>query len=445
VKRLGFPFLLCTVSLSLYAADSLPGLKFDQITLSGYGSFVNTRVMKFYNSNIERPPQWNNFAVLNLVLNMNFGKGFAGHIGIEGFTWHNTISTNNALMPVNKELMNWTLYPHQIEGDYAFGNPGDFHGEFCAGLMPYKYNHDAWNLGEYLFRSGTYPGYLITNFDWTTARLTGFRLSTRSSGSWHNDFLLTINMELPPFHDGAISWLSDYSFANIITVGGGVSLCSILSAGDRFTTPINRDNMIIVSDTVNNTITSDTSYYTFKGIKAMARLSIDTKVLLPKNGIPSFFGREDCKLYAELAVLGVQNQGACYDKLVERMPIMAGFNFPAFNFLDVISCQMEYYQSPYPNDYGNTFTYSQPGFAAPISYNDQQNPSPRLEQYKHDNWKWSVYVNKFFGPSKHFGIVGQAARDHWRTMSTFEGNRDYGDALIKTRHWYWATKLVMVF
>jgi hypothetical protein len=133
---------------------------------------------------------------------------------------------------------------------------------------------------------------------------------------------------------------------------------------------------------------------------------------------------------------------------MERMPIMFGFNFPAFKLLDVLSFQFEYYENPYPNDYGNTFTYSLPGFAAPISWDNQVDLATgflNLDAYKHDNWKWSVYANKFFGKGKHFGIVAQAARDHYRTICTFDGIRDYADALYKPKHWYWATKAVMVF
>lgn len=33
------------------------------------------------------------------------------------------------------------------------------------GYFPYKFNPDATNLGEFLFRTGTYPLYLISNFN----------------------------------------------------------------------------------------------------------------------------------------------------------------------------------------------------------------------------------------------------------------------------------------
>ena len=33
------------------------------------------------------------------------------------------------------------------------------------GYYPFKYNPQSTNLGEYLFRSGTYPGWLVTGFE----------------------------------------------------------------------------------------------------------------------------------------------------------------------------------------------------------------------------------------------------------------------------------------
>ena len=442
-------FVSCT---ALFAGDTLQGLKPDQVTLSGYGSFVNTRIVKFYNAGQERAPAWANFAVLNLVCNVRFGERLTGHVGLEGYTYHNDIQMSNYLMPVNKQFMYWTMYPHQVEGDISFGNEGSFHGEIGFGLMPYKYNHDAWNLGEYLFRSGTYPGYLTTNFDWTTSRLTGFKLSTTAFGSWHNDFLLTVNMEMPPYHDGTVSWLTDISLFKSLEIGAGISFCNILSADNLFTTPENENNRRITM-TVNpdSTITPlDTNgYYTFKGIKTMFRLTFDPKVFLEDGSfIASMFGKEDGKIFGEAAVLGLENQHPCYGKITERMPIMFGLNIPAFRTLDVLSLQFEYYGSPYPDDYGNIYTYSLPGFAAPYTWDKQKDVASgfvNFDAFKHDNWKWSIYANRFFGSGKHFGIVAQAARDHYRTICTFDGFRDYSDALFLPKHWYWSSKAVFIF
>lgn len=440
--------VFCTVS---FAGDSLPGLKPEQFTLSGYGSFVNTRIMGFRNLNVERPPEWTNFTVLNLVLNMKFAERFTGHIGIEGYLYHNTIALANSLMPQNKERLQTMLYPHQIEGRYSFGNADLFYGEIGVGLMPYKYNHDAWSLGEYLFRSGTYPGYLLTDFDWAVARLTGFRFSTVALGSLKNDILFTINMELPPYHDGNLSWIGSYSFNNIFDVGAGISFCSILSADGKLTTPDNERN-VQSSDTVIDPIAGPiitNHYYTFKGTKVMGRCAMDPLFFLKESplfsifGIPIGFSKEDGRIYGELAILGLKNQKPLYGDIKERMPIMFGFNFPTMGLFDALSIQGEYYGYPYANDYGGTLSYSSSGYAAPFDVTYISLPPPDSARFANDNWKWSVHARRFFGP--HFGVVIQAARDHWRTMTTYDYNKDYSDALISHRHWYLATKAVFIF
>jgi hypothetical protein len=434
-------FIFCA---TLFADDTLPGLKPDRFSLSGYGSFVNTRVVHFKYKGTDNPPEWFSNVVLNLVMNMKFSEHFTGHIGIEGYTYQNTVPYGSYYIQKDYQFMYWTMYPHQIEGDYSFGDKTVFGGEVGVGLFPYKYNPDAWNLGEYLFRSGTYPGYLITNFDQAWPRLTGIRLSTTAFGTWHNDLLLTKEMEMPPYGDGTITWISDISFLHAIDIGAGVSFSHYLSVNENLTTPKNQ-----LADTGKiDTISHDTTWYTFKGIKTMFRLSIDPKGFFEGSSIASLFGKEDLKIYGEVAILGLQNYDTCYSKLSERMPVMFGFNFPAFKLLDVLSGQLEYYGSPYPNDYeiilpSQGLSSTPGGIAAPVRF--AQRGTYTMDVYRHDNWKWSIYANRFFGKEKHFGIIAQAARDHWRTYTTYQNQRDYEEALTTTKQWYWATKAVVIF
>jgi hypothetical protein len=49
---------------------------------------------------------------------------------------------------------------------WQFGQPGSLSGSFQVGSFNYKYNPDARNLGEYLYRSGTYPGFVWSNDGW---------------------------------------------------------------------------------------------------------------------------------------------------------------------------------------------------------------------------------------------------------------------------------------
>ena len=72
------------------------------------------------------------------------------------------------------------------------------HGEgfnLDVGYFPIKYNDNARNLGEYLFRSGTYPQYLTANFDFAAARVTGLNAFGMLFGNFNYKALLTINTE----------------------------------------------------------------------------------------------------------------------------------------------------------------------------------------------------------------------------------------------------------
>jgi hypothetical protein len=448
----------CTES---FASDTLPGLKADHLSLSGYGSFVNTRIMRYKYLGIDYPAQWYTNTVLNMVLNLTLGERWTGHIGLEGYIYTNTVPRTSQFFNTPDKLTVYsTIYPHQIEAVFSFGNMNNFGGEVGIGFFPYKYNNDAWNLGEYLFRSGTYPGFLISNFDQAWPRLTGIRLSTTAFGMWHNDLLLTKEMDYPPFGDGTITWISDASFLNIFQIGAGVSFAHYLPVDGTLITPHETmggpgDSIYEAGKSYNaisiDSVAHDTSWYTFKGIKTMARLAIDPKGIFKYLGaehLASIFGKEDLKIYGEVCILGLQNQGKIYSKLSERIPVMFGFNFPAFKLLDVLSGQLEYYGTPYPNDYQKIYS-SKAIYGVPLpQYQEGDLPTGgdyTLRNYKHDNWKWSIYANRFFGKEKHIGIIAQAARDHWRTMTWYQTARDYEESLVKVKQWYWATKAVFIF
>lgn len=448
-------FMIVFFSVASCADDTLPGLTPDRFSLSGYGSFVNTRITSFKYLGDDYPSQWYTNTVLNLVLNLRLAEHVTGHVGLEGYIYTNTIPRNSQFFS-NKDFLNVysTIYPHQIEAVYSFGNSGNFNGEVGVGYFPYKYNDQAWNLGEYLFRSGTYPGFLITNFDQAWPRLTGIRFSTTLWEKWRNDLLLTKEMDYPPFGDGTVTWISDASLLDMFQIGAGVSFAHYLPVDGTITTPHETMGKYYNVSSIDSTdsLNPDTTWYTFKGIKAMGRITIDPKGIFRYFGaedLVSIFGKEDLKLYGEACVLGLKDQDTLYSKLSERIPMMFGFNFPAFKLLDVLSFQFEYYGSPYPNDYYKILPKQQ-YLGVPLPLSDINDLPPGLggyilESYKHDNWKWSVYANRFFGKERHIGIIAQAARDHLRTLTWYQLARDYEEALVKVRQWYWATKFVFIF
>ncbi|MDZ7262100.1 MAG: hypothetical protein ONB05_08355 [candidate division KSB1 bacterium] len=113
----------------------------------------------------------------------------------------------------------------------------------------------------------------------------------------------------------------------------GIVFDRLFAAHPLATTPENLTNLVINRDTVKasdgitDSVVADTNgYYTFGGTKVMARIAFDPKPLLPWN----FFGRRDVRIYGEMAVLGIKNYPRYYEKITERMPVMLGFNIPAF-------------------------------------------------------------------------------------------------------------------
>jgi len=446
------------------------------ILLSGYAGLTVTRInsSKWYGNELQ--PQLYNNVVMGFSLAKPISKHFSLYAGIEGFLWFNTHpliqGTFGQLQPAVGEN---TVYVSRAENvftlsqDNFFNIPDNiFNAEIGLGVFTYKYNPDIRNLGEYMFRSGTYPGWLKTNFDATGATLTGIRISTTSFNIWKNDILITTEMQMYPLYDISYSWISCIKPHKTIEIGAGINLARFTPANDSLTTrkrdvfgfptPFYLKNAQFIYDSLTgttDTIGGDTIYYTFKGIKLMSRLSLDIKGLFSEN-VNKIFGENDAKIYGELNILGLMNQGDYYNKLWQRIPITFGINIPTFRLFDVLSCEFEYYRMPYPNNYRNQImvmrqTYG--GTPAPdnqIDYfngycYDPNNPdnSYNWDKYDKDSWKWSVYIKKSFG--KNFAFVAQAARDHLRTMSNSLTARDYDEVLTLDKHWYFAIKTIGYF
>ncbi len=426
----------------------------------GFAAFQGIQLVKYKYKGLNYDHRMTVNSVLNLGLSVFPTPKFAINVGIEGCVWFTTIPFSEIYASPN-DLMtpNWSFYIHQSDMVYSFGNEGKFNGEVGIGYFPYKYNPEVYNLGEYLFRSGTYPGWLITHFGWPKARLAGFRFSSTSFNRWRNDLLLTTEIEMYPYFDLTFSWISSLKFLrNFFDIGAGISFCRFIANDPDLTTPEKVFNIADIEFKSSNgpDTTYDTTYYSFKGTKVMCRLTLDPKALLPEK-VRSIFGEGDGKIYCELDILGLQNQGGpvdstkllfnYYSELSERMPFTFGFHVPAFKLLNVLAVEFEYYKSPYPNDYGTQLRFADiDGGGIPVPYLGE--PSTEYDiatgVYNKDNWKWSVYTEKSIG--KHFIIVGQVARDHRRTYSSFDPLKlDTEESLTKGKHWYWALKVVSVF
>ena len=331
-------------------------------------------------------------------------------------------------------------YIDEAAGRIKIGDLDDPLFEVGIGRFRYKYNQQARNLGEYLFRTGTYPGYFISQFDLAFARLSGFYLrSFLLDGRLSQDILLTMGTEIHPYHNWSLTYLVDADLGGFLNIGAGIMFANLIETEPDRVTPKTDMNSYMNAD-------GDTSYYTFKGVKPMGRLCFDPKRFFDTK----IFGEEDLKIYAEAAILGVKDYKAYmydvdtsvvpdtsyrnfYDNMKERIPIVIGFNFPAFKILDVLSIELEYCGGLYPNSYDEIIT----------AYNPQPfcelKGSATQELYKKDNWKWSIYARKTVLDG--FTITAQAARDHIRTESVHPKLADNEETLVRWNNWHWWLKL----
>lgn len=318
--------------------------------------------------------------------------------------------------------------------------------EVQFGYFPFKYNENSRNLGEYLFRTGAYPQYIINDFDFSAARIAGLRVGgTNFNNKLEWNVLATINPEFVTIGDVNLTGIVSYAPFSFFKVGGGVQFSSLISSSIN-TSPKTPTNAYVKS--ISGTDTSF-GYYTFAGTKLMARACIDPKEFLPVD-LKNMLGTEDLKIYSEATILGLKNYpgsldsvsdennikhpATIYNDIKKRIPIMFGFNIPTFKILDVFSMEFEWFGSTDPNDMTQVVRDGVPSSvrSSMIGYEDSTS----------DNWKWSIYAKKTL--VKHFSITAQVANDHLRweyNDYAAHANHDGVDALRATDKYYYIVKL----
>jgi hypothetical protein len=366
--------------------------------------------------------------------------------------------------------------------EYRFGDVTKPVATLQAGFFPYKYNADAANLGEYLLRSGAYPGYLSSggwNLMGNGYMMQGVRVNVPMfGGKLQHEFLLPVERDLPPTGDISPTYIVTAFPARGVEVGGGVSCHHCLAVKPSVTSPkvrygenatnfgngsgIIRENPNFVDSlpatdltgarvdnglgsTLNPRYIYDTtSFYTFQGVKLMARASFDPKAYVTMD----MLGPQDLKVFGEIALLGVKDYDFYYEKKTERMPVMFGFNAPTFRFLDVLSFQMEYYNSPFPNSIENAYRYQMPtlpfvnsGPSGTISEQDPNLFKRDLDEVTKDNWKWSLLAKKTV--VRGLTIYAQAANDNQRLVN-WKAEQSYAPVTnIEWKDWYYMMRLEM--
>jgi hypothetical protein len=322
-----------------------------------------------------------------------------------------------------------------------------------AGYFKYKYNPDVHNLGEYMFRTGTYPIYYDMGFDFPMARLLGLRLATHLFKSLKVDVLLTSATTYPSMN-WSLAGIADYDVAalHLVDIGLGVDFAHLFDVYTSHSFPLfGGDPTAPSSDQINQRYVSgnDTLWYTFQGTKLMGRISIDPKALLKFDR----FGENDCKIYLEADIIGVKNypdsgvtQGGVwglvapsYNEIWQKMPIMLGFNVPTFKTLDVLNCEIEWCGTKYYNDASNVINQG----SSPIPYgvyNQLNDPNAPFKSQV----KWSFYAKKLFC-NGHIALIAQVARDHMRMPCAAYDFEMYNELLVEKKDLWWALKTSWMF
>jgi hypothetical protein len=351
---------------------------------------------------------------------------------------------------------------------WRFGDTAGIAGSLQLGSFNYKYNPDARNLGEYLYRSGTYPGFVWSNDGWLLMNRAGNYshgvLATIAHGRFRHNLSLFMEMLYAPVGDFSPGYDFGYK-GSWLEFGGGVVLNHYLPIRPSALRPRNDENLYVrVKDARPNAAGGvDTiAYYmpkteipnvamanpqdtavvhrwTSQGVKLMARAALDLGRLLPED----LRGPEDLRLFGEVAVLGWGNQPLFYEKRGERIPVMLGLNVPTFRLLDLLSVQVEYYKSPYNDiDYFNSQSIPiwKTSFAkdsADAYLTDASGRIIPVADHK-DDLKWSVHARKTV--NKSVTVFVQAASDHFRLTDA-----DYRVTPVpltgKPQEWYYLLRL----
>ncbi|MDB5049182.1 MAG: hypothetical protein JWO30_2253 [Fibrobacteres bacterium] len=181
---------------------------------------------------------------------------------------------------------------------------------------------------------------------------------------------------------------------------------------------------------------------TRSAINLMARVGLDFADMLDIKESTGPF-----KLYAELAVLGVQNQPVYYENVLQRMPLMVGIHVPTFGVLDLLAVETEYLDNPYQDSQQELSIYNReplpgPSMAIPdLPADDFKKPRFALPSVHGDDLKWSIHAVRTLVPGLKLKV--QVANDHLRLQNLDIGGIQPSSLpqTVRKNQWYFITHL----
>ncbi len=420
-----------------------------KVSIGGYGFWQVGQIVSGYNFKLQKDVAhyWQNNVLIGFSINAHPSEWLDIVLNPEfylNYPFPQQFNSAKSVRPFG------IAYIKQAYGNFTFGDDENPYLRLNLGLFSFKYNHEVRNLGEYLFRTGTYPTYVLNEFDYPAAQLLGLHASTEVIPNLHADFLLTSEAFMFPLFDFSVALLARYNVLDAVEVGVGIDFARCFPVDGSRTTPTSGEVGNYNKFYKEN---GDTGHYSFKATKLMAHATIDPKKFF---GSPEIFGPEDLKIYGEICAVGLKGYDAVdypvvdpqtgtrdssyrawYDDLNARTPRMVGFNIPTFHGLDVFSIELEYFPSVLPNDFTSVVTLQ-----SPIPYLTVPNKDYKKEDYDDGFYRWSIYAKKMVVQG--FSVVAGAAFDHHRT-TTMEGTPYEGENLTEKGNWHWKLRFLYAF
>lgn len=134
----------------------------------------------------------------------------------------------------------------EASGTYKFGDLNNPYLKIKAGLFDYKYSNSS-NLGEYLFRSGTYPGYIWSG-GWNVINSASYQaegvafMTQFMDNSLKVDFGAFIDRNFGPNHDISPWILAKYKYTEVVEIGAGIVFNKLIEMSKNSATPQKRSN-----------------------------------------------------------------------------------------------------------------------------------------------------------------------------------------------------------
>ncbi|MBF0431042.1 MAG: hypothetical protein HQK83_07170 [Fibrobacteria bacterium] len=172
---------------------------------------------------------------------------------------------------------------------------------------------------------------------------------------------------------------------------------------------------------------------TYQSTKLMGKFGFDVKPLL---GDPEIFSPQDLQIYGELSVLGIKDHPIFFDDIMDRMPMMLGFNLPTFGLLDYFTIEIERWTNPWINSYAISSWFT---FPIPKNLNGSAEATPELAlEQTRDRYENDALLGAASADVQN--CVDLESSSSWRNLCNAESELNYSEDDFK-----WAFTMAKTF